>query len=165
MDMGVQDLLVRRELEESLKSISAKLLQLIWDNETRMKSEVHTDLIGIEYIMSKIGGVPTPVGVEINSIKCLNDVQLAEFLYPESQGEAFHHLIQNAITRSQKFLMIKKTVLVIGGGGHSKKYIWDVAKDYGIEVRYSEEECCFLALACMLLFYTGQYDPINKPTR
>ena len=135
MDMGVQDLLVRQELEETLKSNSAKLLQLIWDNETRIKSKVHTDLIGIEYIMSKIDEVPTPVGIELNSIKCLNHVMMTEFLYPESQGEAFHHLIQNIATRSQTFLMIKKMVLVIGGGVHSKQYIWQVAKDYGIEVR------------------------------
>ena len=136
MDMGVQDSLLRRELEANLSSNSEKLLQKFWEYEKRMKLKVQTDFIGIEYIMSNFGKdrVPTPVGVEMNSIECSKVVHLAEFLYPDSQGEAFGRFVRNTIARSQRFLMIGKTVLVIGAGGYNKQYFWNVARDCGIEV-------------------------------
>ena len=48
MDMGVQDRLVRQELEETVRLKSEKLLQKFWEYEKRTKREVQTDLIGIE---------------------------------------------------------------------------------------------------------------------
>ena len=44
-------------------------------------------------------------------------------------------LLLTPLIRSQRYLMSGKTVLVIGAGGYSKNYIWEVARHYQLKVR------------------------------
>lgn len=43
-------------------------------------------------------------------------------------------LLLTPLLRSQYYLMQEKTVLVVGAGGHSKKFIWGAAKKYKLKV-------------------------------
>lgn len=90
--------------------------------------------LGIDYVLSEIDGIPEPVGIEVNSHDCTINCQLFENLNRNRQGEAVRPLIETMIKRSQMFVMKDKTVLVIGAGGFSKRFIWDAYSDYGIKV-------------------------------
>ena len=61
-----------------------------------------------------------------------------EFMYRETMGEAVRPFVANMISRSQRFVMRGKTLLVIGAGGFSKTFVWEAAKDFGVEVRLSD---------------------------
>jgi len=43
-------------------------------------------------------------------------------------------LLLTPLIRSQRYLMQRKTVRVIGAGGHSKRFIWEAANHYQIKV-------------------------------
>lgn len=88
----------------------------------------------MDFVLSEIKGSIEPVGIEVNSHDCTIICQFFETLNPHQQGETLRPLIQNMIKRSQMFAMKDKTVLVVGAGGFSKRFIWDGFKDYGIKV-------------------------------
>nr|KAG5699351.1 hypothetical protein BaRGS_004288 [Batillaria attramentaria] len=50
------------------------------------------------------------------------------------QGEAACVWVQTMVSRSQRFLMQDKTVLVVGGGQYSKRNLWQDAKDFGVKI-------------------------------
>ena len=47
-------------------------------------------------------------------------------------------LLHSPLARSQCYLMKGKTVLIIGAGGFSKKFVWEAASQYGLKVRSSQ---------------------------
>jgi hypothetical protein len=77
----------------------------------------------------------TPVVIGVHSYQRAVTNLVSEFVDRDTAGDAFRLLIENMIARSQRFVLRGKTVLVVGAGGHSKKFVWQSAKDYGIEVR------------------------------
>ena len=140
VSMGILDPVHRSAIDDMISTASENLLQRMIDFEATMSENqrggvgAQTDVIGIDFILAEVDGKVTPVGIEVNSHDCTINCHVYEFMYPETIGDAFRPFIQNIIARSQRFVMRGKTILVIGAGGFSKKFVWQAAKDYGIEV-------------------------------
>lgn len=127
-------------LKKSLKEGSETLLRRIIEHENRLDDEekgnvgAQTDVIGIDYILSKRNGVYAPIGIEVNSHDCTINCQLYEFMNPDLAGLSVGPLIQTMCERSQRYAMSGKVVVVVGAGGSSKKFIWPAAKKENIRV-------------------------------
>ncbi|KAL3855357.1 hypothetical protein ACJMK2_014572 [Sinanodonta woodiana] len=99
-----------------------------------------TDVIGIDLVITTRNGVLTPVGIEVNSHDCTFNCQVYENIYPQEKGLSVRPWIETMITRSQKFLLVGKTILVIGAGNYGKDSIWGAALDMGVKVVLVESD-------------------------
>jgi hypothetical protein len=85
-------------------------------------------------------GIVTPVIVSIHGhIQAVSSPSLtAEEADSATDSDgtvnSFRTFIENAISRSERFIMQHKTILVISGGNQSKRFVWLTAKDLEIEV-------------------------------
>ncbi|XP_062594790.1 carnosine synthase 1-like [Saccostrea cucullata] len=118
---------------ETIKIGSEKLLQRVINHENSLTLAekgcvgAQTDVIGIDYFLSKRGGNYIPYGIEVNSHDCTINCQLYEFINPSQTGKSVAPLVETMIERSQKFMVQGKRVLVLNLGVKSKKFILDAA--------------------------------------
>lgn len=130
----------RKRLTDLTIKISDDLMREIFKKENEMTSAERggvggqTDVIGLDFVLGERDGVLTPIAIEVNSHDCTINCQLFESMNPELQGRSVGPLVETMVQRSQRHLMDGKTILVVGAGGFSKRFIWDAARDYGIKV-------------------------------
>ena len=86
----------------------------------------------------RAGDTLTPVMIDAHSYHRAVSSLISEFINADTAGSAFDLLVKIMIERSQRFIMRGKSILVLQGGGHSKKFVWESAKDYGIEARITQ---------------------------
>ncbi|VDH96479.1 carnosine synthase [Mytilus galloprovincialis] len=149
-------------LLDKVSTGSEKIMERIIEYERGLSTDIkggvgaRTELIGIDYVLGMVDGQLEAVGIEVNSHDCTINCQLFEFLNPHRQGEAVKPLVETMIRRSQLFAMQDKTVVVVGAGGFSKKFIWESFKSFGINVVLVEpNKSCFGASRCTKFI---QYD-------
>ncbi|KAK3586596.1 hypothetical protein CHS0354_027737 [Potamilus streckersoni] len=137
---GVTDDDEIEKFEKDVREKSAAVLESIMSYESDLSTTerggflAQTDVIGIDFVITRRNGVLTPVGIEVNSHDCTINCQIFENLYPKMMGTSVGPLVETMITRSQKFFMVGKRVLVVGAGGYSKHFIWPAAQEVGIKV-------------------------------
>ncbi|XP_033728500.1 LOW QUALITY PROTEIN: carnosine synthase 1-like [Pecten maximus] len=130
----------RKRLKDRTSKISDELLGEILKQEKDMTSEERggvggqTDVIGLDFVLGEKGGILTPIAIEVNSHDCTINCQLFESMNPEIQGKSVGPLVDTMVQRSQRHIMQGKTILVIGAGGFSKRFIWKAAREYGIKI-------------------------------
>ncbi|XP_078508053.1 carnosine synthase 1-like isoform X2 [Lissotriton helveticus] len=115
--------------------------------EQRGGRRAQTDVIGVDFILTCVDQIITPIAVGVNCHLCLNtcgdfESMNRSLLSPACAGSesASSLLIQTMVKRSQYYIMEGKEVLVIGAGGISKKYIWESTRDYKIKVHLIESD-------------------------
>ncbi|KAK3584400.1 hypothetical protein CHS0354_010176 [Potamilus streckersoni] len=126
--------------EKDVMEKSTHVLDSIMSYESELSTSerggilAETDVIGIEFVIIRRNGALTPVGIAVDSHKCIDECQMFENLYPKTKGMSVGLLVETMILRSQKCIMVGKRVLVIGAGGFSRQFIWTAAKEMGIQV-------------------------------
>ncbi|OWF52029.1 carnosine synthase 1-like [Mizuhopecten yessoensis] len=137
---GVTNAEERKRLRDRTSKISEDLLGEMIKIEKEMTSLERggvggqTDIVGLDFVLGEKGGILTPIAIEVNSHDCTINCQLFESMNHETQGCSVGPLVENMAHRSQRHIMQGKTILVIGAGGFSKRFIWKAARDYGIKV-------------------------------
>lgn len=96
---------------------------------------------GVDFVLTVAGGALTPVALELNGGLCLEACGVLEGLWAApragqvaEEAAAAAPLVETMLRRSARCLMEGKQLLVVGGGGFSKKFVWEAARDYGLKV-------------------------------
>nr|XP_054097093.1 carnosine synthase 1 isoform X3 [Callithrix jacchus] len=114
--------------------------------EQRGGRRAHTDFLGVDFALTAAGGALTPVALELNSGLCLEACGALEGLWaaprlgPAADDAAAAPLVETMLRRSARCLMEGKHLLVVGAGGVSKKFVWEAARDYGLQLHLVESD-------------------------
>uniref|UniRef100_A0A671G9S6 Carnosine synthase 1 n=1 Tax=Rhinolophus ferrumequinum TaxID=59479 RepID=A0A671G9S6_RHIFE len=134
-----------RTLEAALAAVLALEAEL--SVEQRGGRQARTDFLGVDFALTVAGGALTPVALELNGGLCLEACGALEGLWasPRSgpvaeEAAAAAPLVETMLRRSARCLMEGKQLLVIGGGGFSKKFVWEAARDYGLKLHLVESD-------------------------
>lgn len=101
---------------------------------------------GVDFALKAAGGMLTPVALELNGGLCLEACGALEGLWaaprlaPAADEAAAAPLVETMLRRSARCLMEGKQLLVVGAGGVSKKFVWEAARDYGLQVGGAEPQ-------------------------
>ncbi|KAK2100046.1 Carnosine synthase 1 [Saguinus oedipus] len=115
--------------------------------EQRGGRRAHTDFLGVDFALTAAGGALTPVALELNSGLCLEACGALEGLWaaprlgPAADDAAAAPLVETMLRRSARCLMEGKHLLVVGAGGVSKKFVWEAARDYGLQCEGTPPQC------------------------
>ncbi|XP_032138560.1 carnosine synthase 1 isoform X3 [Sapajus apella] len=114
--------------------------------EQRGGRRAHTDFLGVDFALTAAGGALTPVALELNGGLCLEACGALEGLWaaprlgPAADDAAAAPLVETMLRRSARCLMEGKHLLVVGAGGVSKKFVWEAARDYGLQLHLVESD-------------------------
>ncbi|NXY80439.1 CRNS1 synthase, partial [Glareola pratincola] len=106
--------------------------------QQRGGARVHTDLLGVDFLLACVDDALELVALSANSQRCLETCLLAEAMggaVGEPQGDLPRLLAEALLHRAQCHLVEGKDILLIGAGGVSKSFVWEAARDYGLRVR------------------------------
>ncbi|XP_019593298.1 carnosine synthase 1 [Rhinolophus sinicus] len=146
---AAQVAVVRRSVKAAAEAALAAVLALEADLsvEQRGGRQACTDFLGVDFALTVAGGALTPVALELNRGLCLEACGALEGLWasPRSgpvaeEAAAAAPLVETMLRRSARCLMEGKQLLVIGGGGFSKKFVWEAARDYGLKLHLVESD-------------------------
>ncbi|KAK7499709.1 hypothetical protein BaRGS_00009050 [Batillaria attramentaria] len=134
---GVRDV---AQVHDAIKRGSEALVLELLARERKLSAEERggvgalTDLIGVDYVITKINDVITPVVTQVRGVGSLQNSAVYELINPVFRGQASRTWFQTMVARSQRFLMKGKTVLVVGAGSFSKRNLWKDARAYGVKI-------------------------------
>ncbi|XP_078515348.1 carnosine synthase 1-like [Lissotriton helveticus] len=153
LQCGVTDEAQRKVIHLQVMDKSQAAMAAVIEMEKGLTSEqrgarrAQTDVIGVDFILTCVDQIITPIAVGVNCHLCLNtcgdfESMNRSLLSPACAGSesASSLLIQTMVKRSQHYIMEGKEVLVIGAGGISKKFIWESTRDYKIKVHLIESD-------------------------
>ncbi|XP_056133213.1 carnosine synthase 1-like [Lampris incognitus] len=132
----------------SLRHLATKTsldcLRMVMETESSMSPEnrggcaAQTDMIGVDLLFTSDGSVMKPVVLGFHPSCCLHSSfpeKETKTERSDSEMEACRGtLLLAPFIRSQCYLMEGKTVLVVGAGAYSKKFIWEAAKHYKLRI-------------------------------
>jgi carnosine synthase len=134
---------IEEESEKIIKILekgSENLLQRIIHYENGLTVDekggigAQTDLIGIDYILSKRDGKYVVFGTKVTPHNCIVNCQVYEFLNPSLGGEFLRPLVETMIERSQKYIVHDKTILLLIRYRGSKDFILEAAEKDKINI-------------------------------
>lgn len=140
---GITDPIFKHNLCQTIQSEAERTLQSIIDFEKDLSTEerggkrAQTDLIGLDFILGYKVGVITPFVIEVNDHDCTLQAQMLELMLPRNEpvvGECVRPWVATMLNRSQRYLLKGKKVLVMGGGGTSKSWTWETAKELELHI-------------------------------
>ncbi|KAL3855360.1 hypothetical protein ACJMK2_014575 [Sinanodonta woodiana] len=138
--LGVCDETEVARFEEDVRQKGAALLERIICHENDLGTaergglQAQSDVIGIDFVITRKNGVLTPVAFKVKSHDCMTNCQIYENVYTAEEGISVGPWVQTMIARSQKYVLAGKKILVIGAGGYNKAFIWPAAQDMGVKV-------------------------------
>uniref|UniRef100_A0A8C6QUJ7 Carnosine synthase 1 n=1 Tax=Nannospalax galili TaxID=1026970 RepID=A0A8C6QUJ7_NANGA len=100
----------------------------------------------VDFVLTVVGRALTPAALKLSSGLCLEACGALEGLWvarrPGRAAEepAAAPLVETMLRRSARCLMEGKQLLVIGAGGVSKKFVWEAARDYGLQLHLVESD-------------------------
>ncbi|XP_069485063.1 carnosine synthase 1 isoform X2 [Ambystoma mexicanum] len=150
---GVRDEAQRKAIDLQIMEMAQTAMEAVIEMEAGLLPEqrggrrAQTDIIGVDFMLTSVDQVITPVALGVNCHLCLETCGLFESMNrphvsaASSGSESTSSLlIQTMVKRSQYYIMEGKEVLVIGAGGISKKFIWESTRDHGIKVHLIESD-------------------------
>ncbi|KAL0974050.1 hypothetical protein UPYG_G00214750 [Umbra pygmaea] len=144
-ECGFPDPTMATALRRLATDTALSSFRVVMETESRMSAEqrggtgAQTDMIGVDLLFTSDGSIITPVVLGFHPSLCLHSSMLElgtamDTSNSEIEGWNKGTLLLTPLTRSQCYLMQGKTVLVVGAGGHSKKFIWTAAKQYKLKI-------------------------------
>ncbi|XP_075913926.1 uncharacterized protein LOC142907901, partial [Petromyzon marinus] len=116
-----------------------------------------TDMLGVDLVLTRASGVLVPVVLDVNERRCLSTCGAFEAMNPSSRGEAAGPWLQTMLHRSQAYLLAGADVLVIGAGGTSKKFVWELAEQLGIRIHLVDSNPAHFAASMVTSFTFYDY--------
>ncbi|XP_013388997.2 carnosine synthase 1-like [Lingula anatina] len=161
---GLQD---RSQIENIRSMITKKAEDIlhVWTKyEVCMNKEksggflAETSIIGVNFVLTeqedkRYDAVVVSVN---NSKKTIANTQTYEFQNPTKLGSCVRPLVATMVNRSQRFLLQGKQILLIGGGeGVNKKFVWEAAENYFVKIilidpdpNHSAAKCVYKFIQC-----------------
>jgi len=99
-----------------------------------------TDLIGLDVLLHPEGGGWVPVVIEVNDHDCTSVIQAWTAQHPPLRSDSLDLWVDRMLARSWELLLNGRTVLVIGGGGLSKRRTFEVAQRLGVRIVLVESD-------------------------
>ncbi|XP_038867865.1 carnosine synthase 1-like [Salvelinus namaycush] len=105
---------------------------------------------GVDLLFTMDGSIIRPVILGLHPSLCLHSSFQERGMGMEGcdsgiEGWSRGTLLLTPLTRSQYYLMQGKTVLVVGAGGHSKRFIWKTAKQYKLKILLVDSDSAHFA--------------------
>ncbi|XP_060602022.1 carnosine synthase 1-like isoform X2 [Ruditapes philippinarum] len=86
----------------------------------------------------------------------------SRYYHGNTVGKSVRPLVRNMIVRSQQYMVRGKQIIVIGGGGYSKRNIWTDAEKYGIHITLVDSDEDHLAKDLVHRFVHYDFDDHKK---
>eukprot|EP00063_Salmo_salar_P093161 XP_014067996.1 PREDICTED: carnosine synthase 1-like [Salmo salar] len=145
LECGFTDPTMAKSLCRLALDTALSCLCVVMETESSMSAEqrggagAQTDMIGVDLLFTMDGSIIRPVILGLHPSLCLHSSFQERGMGMEGcdsgiEGWSRGTLLLTPLTRSQYHLMQGKTVLVVGAGGHSKKFIWKTAKQYKLKI-------------------------------
>ncbi|XP_064614477.1 carnosine synthase 1-like [Liolophura sinensis] len=139
-DLEISSEKSQQSLRNKLKRISEKIMKIIMELDDR-GTNAQTDIIGIvllvvDFMVTSEKGDLLPVPVNVGCQRS----QLYDVINPDQAGEAVRPLLATMLTRSLKYVLAERRILVLGAGFVGKTFVWDMARDCGIKVHLIDED-------------------------
>ncbi|XP_053548329.1 carnosine synthase 1 isoform X2 [Bombina bombina] len=150
---GVTDKGHKENVWAQLKETAERTMRVVMEQEKKLTPEergghkAQTDILGIDFLLTLVDCMVTPVILGLNSGICLESCGIQECMMGSlaagiavSINSASRPLVETMLRRSLNYVMEGKEILVIGAGGISKKFIWEAAREYGIKIHLVESD-------------------------
>ncbi|KAM9278167.1 carnosine synthase 1 [Morus bassanus] len=111
--------------------------------QQRGGARVHTDILGVDFLLACMDDALELVALSTNSQRCLETCLLAEAMgrgVGNPPGDLPRLLAEALLHRAQCHLVEGKDILLIGAGGISKSFVWEAARDYGLRIHLVESD-------------------------
>ncbi|XP_075439900.1 carnosine synthase 1 isoform X2 [Ascaphus truei] len=172
---GVTDKGQKDSVWAQLKETAESSMRAVMEQEKRLTPEerggrrAQTDLLGVDFLLTLVDHVVTPVILGLTSDLCLESCGIHECLLgslaaggPVAMDSAAEPLLELMLRRSMCYVMEGKEILVIGAGGVSKKFIWDAARDYEIKIHLVESDPGHFASALVASFLHYDFEDHSR---
>ncbi|KAJ8015335.1 hypothetical protein DPEC_G00025050 [Dallia pectoralis] len=157
LECGFTDPGMSTSLRRLATDTSLSCFRVVMETESRMTAEdrggagAQTDMIGVDLLFTVNGSSIIPVVLGFHPSLCLHSSLLDQGIGMETcdsgiEGWNRGTLLLTPLIRSQCYLMQGKTILVVGAGGHSKKFIWKAAKHYQLKILLVDSDPAHFAL-------------------
>ncbi|XP_067104329.1 carnosine synthase 1-like [Osmerus mordax] len=140
LEFGFTDPALAVSLRRIATDSALACLRVVMETELGMSQQcrggtgAQTDMIGVDILFTVNGPFLKPVVLGLHPTLCLQSS------FPELEGcgrgteGCQGTLLLTPFTRSHVYLMQGRTVLVVGAGAHSKKFIWEQAQRYKLKI-------------------------------
>ncbi|CAH2321417.1 carnosine synthase 1 [Pelobates cultripes] len=168
---GVRDKYQKENILAQLKKTAENVMKIVMEEEKKLTQKerggykAQTDLLGVDFLLTVVDYMVTPVILGITSNYCLESCGIHECLQGSLVAggsnaiiSASTPLLETMLQRSLIYVMEKKEVLVVGSGGISKAFIWEAAKIYGIKIHLVESDPKHFASSLVTSFIHYDYD-------
>lgn len=141
-ECGFTDPALAASLRRAATDAALACLRVVMETESSMCPDrrggagAQSDMMGVDLLLTLDGPVIKPVVLGFHPSLCLLSAfpeQGAAGRDPGAEG-CQGTLLLAPLIRSQVYLMQGRTVLVVGAGAHSKKFIWEQAQRYRIKI-------------------------------
>ncbi|NXA73898.1 CRNS1 synthase, partial [Thryothorus ludovicianus] len=132
---------LREATEAAMAAVLATEAEL--SPQQRGGTHVHTDILGVDFLLACMDEALELVALDTNSQRCLETCVLAEAMgrdVGEPRGDLPRLLAEAMLHRAQCHLVEGKDILLIGAGGVSKSFVWEAARDYGLRIHLVESD-------------------------
>ncbi|KAM8807360.1 carnosine synthase 1 [Eudromia elegans] len=132
---------LRRAAEAAMAAVLEVEAEL--SPEQRGGARVHTDVMGVDFLLTCVGDSLELMALSANTLRCLETCWLAEAMgraVGEPAGALALQLAEIMLHRAQCHLLEGKEILLIEAGGVSKSFVWDVVRDYRLKIHLVEAD-------------------------
>ncbi|NWJ05776.1 CRNS1 synthase, partial [Crypturellus undulatus] len=139
----------RQTLSARLRRAAEAAMAAVLDAEAELTPEqrggarAHTDVMGVDFLLTCVGDSLELVALSANTLRCLETCWLAEAMgraVGEPAGDLARQLAEIMLHRAQCHLLEGKEILLVEGGGVSKNFVWDVVRDYRLKIHLVEAD-------------------------
>eukprot|EP01013_Petalomonas_cantuscygni_P007094 TRINITY_DN1866_c0_g1_i1.p1 TRINITY_DN1866_c0_g1~~TRINITY_DN1866_c0_g1_i1.p1 ORF type:complete len:1044 (+),score=311.26 TRINITY_DN1866_c0_g1_i1:216-3347(+) len=137
---GILDEGHKDRIRQQINREGERVMQVISDAEDLLPADVRggrnafTDVVGIDFLLAQRRGMITPYVIEVNDHDCFFAVQQLEHVIPSTRGKSTDTWLERMVYRSHKYLLQDTVAVVIGGGGHSKAFVWDETREWQMRI-------------------------------
>ncbi|XP_018610398.1 carnosine synthase 1-like isoform X2 [Scleropages formosus] len=146
-DLGFTDTATVASLRRQVTNAALACFRVVMETESGMTPEqrggisAQSDLIGVDLLLTVSNSVISTIVLGLHPSLCLHSsFQKPGFGGSGTQSDCHGNLLHTPLTRSQCYLMEGKTILIIGAGGFSKKFVWEAAKKYHLKIMLVESD-------------------------
>jgi carnosine synthase len=139
-----------RELEAQMRKTGADALAAIADYEKNFERkdgepyQAQSDMIGLDVMIERRDGKLVPVIIEVNDHDSGGQYNLDQ-MHPERAGEHSREWVATMLQRARRDALKGKRVVLVGAGYSGKRFIFEKAKDLGVDIVLVDKKTPFVS--------------------